>query len=730
MRIIILMAALCLLSNSIAQNTPLSINGRLKLVGKQLSNEYGNPVQLRGMSSHGLQWFGNCINGSSMDAMAYQWGCDIVRAAMYVQEGGYVTNPAGYRAKVDEMVDQAAARGMYCMIDWHILTPGNPWANINEAKEFFRIMAQKHAGKKHVLYEICNEPNNIDWPSVKGYAEQIIPIIRQYDSEAIIIVGTPTWSGEPHFAADNPITGSYAHNLMYTFHFYAGSHYNQNYINGLLSRIPLFVTEWGTSNASGNGGNDYTNAQRWIDLFAGQNSAGVKVSWCNWTFSDKGESSAALNQGACGSGQWNNTTASGTWVKNHILYPADDFRGGNNGTQSPYYGTAFNLPTTIQAEDYDKGGEGVAYHDADGVNSGGKYRNDAVDIESSTEGGYNIGWSAAGEWLEYSVNVANAGSYTLDCRVASAATGGTFHVEFNGTNATGTLTAPSTSGWQTWSTVSKTVSLSSGAQIMRVYFESGGFNLNSIAIRANDPIDNGIVSGAVYKLTARHTGKCMDVAGVSLANGAKIQQWDCDPPQSNQLWKVESTGDGHYKIISLNSGKVLDVSGFSTANGAVVHQWDYHGGDNQRWSFVDLGNGFYKIQSKLSGKVLDVAGISPDNGAAIHQWEYAGGNNQQWRAERMNGLRIADTEAQMSAAETMTVSPNPSTNGIYHIVLPANSGKEISSLLLNQLGETMNRASYNTRTIDLNLSQLNQGIYQLIVKDELGNTWTEKIIVQ
>ena len=305
--------------------TPVAANGQLKVINRQLSNEAGKPIQLRGMSSHGLHWFAQCYNAGAIQALTNQWGIDVFRAAMYVEEGGYVNNPAGLRQTVDNIVDWTGQNGVYCIIDWHILNPGDPMLKLNEAKEFFRIMAQKHAGKKHVIYEICNEPNGVDWNRIKSYAEQIIPIIRQYDSEAIILVGTPSWSGSPGDVRSNPLTGSNAYNIMYTFHFYAGSHYTQSYIDDVIKTVPLFMSEWGTSNYSGNGGDDYANAQNWVNFMAGQNSSGIKLSWCNWSFCDKDESSAALASGACNSGSWNNTSPSGTRVKNWILSPADDF---------------------------------------------------------------------------------------------------------------------------------------------------------------------------------------------------------------------------------------------------------------------------------------------------------------------------------------------------------------------------------------------------------------------
>ena len=306
-------------------STPLTANGRLQLINRQLCNEAGTPIQLRGMSSHGLQWFDQCYNASAVQTLAADWGIDVFRAAMYVDEGGYMNNKVGLRNKINQIVDWTAQSGVYCIIDWHILNPGDPNIHTADAVEFFGLMAQQHAGKKHVIYEICNEPNGVSWASIKNYAEQVIPVIRQYDPNAIILVGTPSWSGAPGDVISNPLVGANAYNVMYTFHFYAGSHYTQSYIDNVLQSVPLFVSEWGTSNFTGNGGNDYTNAQNWVNLMAGQNSSGIKVSWCNWSFCDKDESSAALSPGACSGNLWNTTSPSGTWVKDHILNPADNF---------------------------------------------------------------------------------------------------------------------------------------------------------------------------------------------------------------------------------------------------------------------------------------------------------------------------------------------------------------------------------------------------------------------
>jgi hypothetical protein len=156
--------------------------------------------------------------------------------------------------------------------------------------------------------------------------------------------------------------------------------------------------------------------------------------------------------------------------------------GSNAFTQQqPYTGTPWPVPGKIEAEDYDTGGEGVAYHDDDAGNNGGQYRtSEGVDIESCGEGGYNVGWMNAGEWIEYSINVMEAGTYTIHVRTASQpAEGGAFHLEFAGENLTGTYPAPSTTNWQQYVTVEITgIQLSAGPQVMRLVVEIGNFNVN------------------------------------------------------------------------------------------------------------------------------------------------------------------------------------------------------------------------------------------------------------
>jgi hypothetical protein len=166
---------------------------------------------------------------------------------------------------------------------------------------------------------------------------------------------------------------------------------------------------------------------------------------------------------------------------------AVDVTVGAGCGQAAYLGQPFHLPTKIEAENYDLGGEGVAYHDMDASNNGGQYRTgEGVDIESCSDagGGYNLGWLNAGEWLEYTVDVPWAGQYIINARVASLSSGGAFRVKAGG-GETGDIVAPVTGGWQSWTTVSTTATLAAGAQIIRFVAASGGFNLNYLEVASD-----------------------------------------------------------------------------------------------------------------------------------------------------------------------------------------------------------------------------------------------------
>jgi endoglucanase len=302
--------------------TPVQVNGQLRVCGTKLCNESGQAVQLKGMSTHGIQWFPNCYTDASLDVLAKEWSADLFRISMYVQEQGYETDPAGFTNRVNNLVEEATERGMYALIDFHILTPGDPAFNLERAKTFFAQVSARHANKKNVIYEIANEPNGVSWAQIKNYADQVIPVIRANDPDGVVIVGTRGWSSlgvsegsNSSEIVNNPVSAS---NVMYAFHYYAASH-KDNYraeVERAAASLPLFVTEFGTVTYTGDGAVDVASTNAWFDLLDR-----LKIGYANWTYSDASEGSAAFKPGTCTAGGFAGTgslTESGALLRNRI----------------------------------------------------------------------------------------------------------------------------------------------------------------------------------------------------------------------------------------------------------------------------------------------------------------------------------------------------------------------------------------------------------------------------
>ena len=167
------------------QTGGVSQNGHLQVVGTQLCNERGEPILLRGMSSHGIAWFPQFVSGDSIRQVA-QNGANLMRLAMYTKEyNGYLENPA-VKETLIEAVDDSLANDLYTIIDWHVLSDGNPQEHQEEAIAFFQEMARRYRGNPGVLYEICNEPNGVTWAQIKTYAQAVISAIRQVDPLSLI----------------------------------------------------------------------------------------------------------------------------------------------------------------------------------------------------------------------------------------------------------------------------------------------------------------------------------------------------------------------------------------------------------------------------------------------------------------------------------------------------------------------------------------------------------------
>ena len=300
--------------------TPVSQHGQLSVKNGQLVDKSGKGYQLRGMSTHGLTWFPEFVNESAFKTLRDDWNTNVVRLAMYVDEWGngqcYMGNKSGSLELLEKGVDICIKLDMYVIIDWHVLNPGDPSKYTNEAKSFFETVSKRYAKYPNVIYEICNEPNGgASWSgNIKPYAEKIIPVIRKNAPNSVIIVGTPTWSQE----IDKPLSDPLSYkNVMYAFHFYAATHagLRSNVENCVAQGLPVFVSEFGTCDASGGGANDFNETQKWLSYFDKQG-----ISYCNWSICNKDETCSVLRPGTSANGNWSesNLTENGKWIRNWL----------------------------------------------------------------------------------------------------------------------------------------------------------------------------------------------------------------------------------------------------------------------------------------------------------------------------------------------------------------------------------------------------------------------------
>ena len=275
-----------------------SKHGQLSVKGNRLTGKNGKPVQLKGASTHGINWDIGYpyVNEASFKTIRDQWGANTIRLAMYTEDyNGYCVTDNENRKKLLETIDtgvKAADKlGMYVIIDWHVLNDQNPKKYQKEAVSFFKKVSKKYSSYNNVLYEICNEPNGgTTWNDIKSYARKIIKTIRK-NSNAVIITGTPSWSQDVDVVSESPLKGFT--NIMYSVHFYAATHkdsYREKLKKAYDNGLPVICTEFGACEASGNGAYDFQSANEWIKLMDSH-----KTSYICWSLSNKAESASLLN---------------------------------------------------------------------------------------------------------------------------------------------------------------------------------------------------------------------------------------------------------------------------------------------------------------------------------------------------------------------------------------------------------------------------------------------------
>ncbi len=300
-------------------SSPVSTHGALHVEQANLVDSHGEKYQLRGMSTHGLAWFPQYVDRDTFRTLKDDWHVNCIRLAMYTEEyGGYCSggNPNQLKALVKKGVSYATELGLYVIIDWHVLSDQDP--NVHKAKaiDFFREMSSLYKGQSNVLYEICNEPNgSASWESIKSYANEVIPVIRANDEDAVIIVGTPTWSQDIDKAAASPLEYP---NLLYALHFYSATHtgWLRQRLDACVEKgLPVIVSEFGTCDASGNGANDFGQAAQWLEQLDH-----YQIGYCCWNLANKAETSSVLLPGCQKVAGWapEELSETGRWIREYF----------------------------------------------------------------------------------------------------------------------------------------------------------------------------------------------------------------------------------------------------------------------------------------------------------------------------------------------------------------------------------------------------------------------------
>jgi endoglucanase len=275
---------------------PVKEHGQLKVKATQLVDKNEKPVVLHGMSFGWSCFHPRFYTAGAVNTLVKDWKCTVVRAALGVEPAkGYKEDSATQMKLIKTVIDACIKEGVYVIVDWHSHS-----INLQEAKAFFKTIATDYHQYPNIIYEVFNEPDYETWPEVKAYATEVISVIRAVDKKNIILVGSPRWDQDVHLPAADPIKEF--DNLMYTMHFYAGTHkqwLRDRTDEAIKAGLPVFVSECAGMEATGDGPIDHAEWKKFIDWMAEK-----KLSWVTWSVSDKNESCSVLNTSAGSEGGW------------------------------------------------------------------------------------------------------------------------------------------------------------------------------------------------------------------------------------------------------------------------------------------------------------------------------------------------------------------------------------------------------------------------------------------
>jgi len=265
---------------------PVTQHGFLAVNGTALVDQQGKAVALRGVSFGWHNWWPRFYNENTVTWLKEDWKCEVLRAAIGVEpSGAYLSNPQTAFNCLYAVIDAAIKNDIYVIVDWHA---GD--IHLDEAKVFFQTVAEKYKDRPNIIYELFNEPDYETWSAVKAYSEELIKTIRGIAPKNIILVGSPQWDQAIDKPAADPIKGY--DNLMYTLHFYAATHgqwLRDAAAAALKKGLPLFVSECGGMEASGDGPINQSEWQKWVQWMSDNH-----VSWCAWSIADKNETCSMI----------------------------------------------------------------------------------------------------------------------------------------------------------------------------------------------------------------------------------------------------------------------------------------------------------------------------------------------------------------------------------------------------------------------------------------------------
>jgi len=456
---------------------------------------------------------------------------------------------------MDKFVQACGTRGIRVILDYHRMQAGfasenGLWYIPGDAtytEQFWitnwQMMANHYKGNTTIVgADLFNEPHATTWdadgvnPTTnwKDAAKRCSDAIQAIAPDWLICVqgtgqygGQAGWWGAVHLGfLDHPLSLTVAHRLVLQIHEYGRDVSDQPWYHAAnfpanleaddwnkfwefihtQNLAPIWVGEWGSKDDPTEP--FYSLDHPWLLAFHDFIKA-KQLSWTWWTWSP-----LSADTGGILNADFTTVNSAKISLIQDVMYPAFAASGGGTlppppppGT--PYGGVPWAIPGTIQAENFDEGGEGIGYHDSDATNSGGQYRSTGVDIEATSDagGGNDVGWLSPGEWLQYTVNVGTAGTYDVTFRVASALSGGTMHLQAGSTNLSGTVAAPGTGGWQTWTSVTATgIPLSAGTQPIRLVFDGGSFNINWMSFALSSASSSPPPSGSTGSGSSHTSG--------------------------------------------------------------------------------------------------------------------------------------------------------------------------------------------------------------------------------